>query len=120
MFCSLEQLNEIKRAAGSPADFEYIKSEVERGISQFVNICGVYFVLRVDGEALTVVCAQGQNLKAASFWVIETAKKLNLKAILFHTKRPAIARLLKHCNFKYFETAPSGYAVYKMAVNYGK
>jgi len=116
MLCSTDEIHKIKGAAGSPSDFEYIKSEVIKGRSRFVNICGVYFVLRVDGDALTVVCAQGQNLKAASFWVIELAKKLNLPFILFHTKRPALARLLKHCNFNFFETAPSGYAVYRMAV----
>lgn len=117
MFCSLKDIHKIQRAAGSPDDFEYIKNEVAQGRSRFINICGVYFVLRVDGNALTVVCAQGQNLKAASFWVIEIAKKLNLKEILFHTKRPALAKLLKHCNFKLYETLPSGYEVYKMVVN---
>ena len=119
MLCSLEQLHKIKRAAGSPSDFQYIKNEVKSGRSRLLNILGVYLVLRVDGDALTVVCAEGQNLKAASYWVVELAKKLHLTSILFHTKRPALQRLLKHCNFKYFETAPSGYAVYKMAVNYG-
>lgn len=119
MFCPLSELQKIQRAAGSPADFEYIKSEVKKGRSRFLNICGVYFVLRVDGDALTVVCAQGQNLKAASYWVVQLAKKLNLNAILFHTKRPAIARLLKHCNFKFHETAPTGYTVYKMVVKNG-
>jgi len=115
-FCRFVQLHKIKRAAGSLADFNIIRSEVEKGVSRFVNICGVYFVLRVDGDSLTVVCAQGSNLKQASHIIIALAKKLKLKSILFHTQRPALARLLKHCNFNFLETAPTGYAVYKMAV----
>ncbi|WP_417437540.1 hypothetical protein [Idiomarina abyssalis] len=116
-FCRFSELHKIKQAAGSLADFEYIKREVEKGVSRFVNICGVYFILRVDGRSLTVVCAQGRNLKQASYIVIKLAKKLGLTSILFHTQRPALARLLKHCNFKFFETAPSGFAVYRMVLN---
>ena len=102
-FLESKDLHKISTAAGSQADFDYIKDEVKKGRSRFVNILGVYFVLRVDGNALTVVCAQGKNLKAASYWVVR--------------KRPALQRLLKHCNFNFFETAPSGYAVYRMVLN---
>lgn len=116
-FLESKDLHKISTAAGSQADFDYIKGEVKKGRSRFVNILGVYFVLRVDGNALTVVCAEGKNLKAASYWVVRLAEKLNLKSILFHTKRPALQRLLKHCNFNFFETAPSGYAVYRMVLN---
>ena len=116
-FCRFVELHKIKRAAGSPADFCVIKREIEKGVSRFVKIFDVYFVLRVDSDALTVVCAEGKALKRASHIVIELAKRLNLQYIDFHTKRPALARLLKHCNFKFFETAPSGYAVYRMVQN---
>lgn len=116
-FCRFSELHKIQRAAGSPADFEYIKREVEKGVSRFVNICGVYFVLRVDNQALTVVCAEGRNLKRASHIVIKLAQKLSLTSILFHTKRPALTRLLKHCNFNFFETAPTGYEVFRMVLN---
>jgi len=119
MLLTVDELHKIQGAAGSRSDFEYIKNEVKNGRSRFVNILGVYLVLRIDCDSLTVVCAQGNNLKAASYWVVELARKLKLNSILFHTKRPALARLLKHCNFKFYETAPSGYKVYKMVVNYG-
>lgn len=116
-FCNVSDLHKIQRAAGSPDDFAYIKNEVKNGRSRFVNILGVYFILRVDNRDLVVVCAQGKNLVAASHWVIALAKKLNLKSIMFHTQRPALTRLLKHCNFNFFETAPAGYAVYRMVIH---
>lgn len=116
-FCRFVELHKIKRAAGSPSDFNAIKTELERGVSRFVKVFDVYFVLRVDGCALTVVCAEGGALKKAAPVIVALAEKLKLKYIDFHTKRPALARLLKHYNFKFFETAPSGFAVYRMVQN---
>lgn len=116
-FCESAQLHQIKRAAGSPADFECIKSEIQKGIARFVKIYGVFFVLRVDGQALTVVCAEGKELKRASYVVIELARRLGLNAIDFYTQRPALTRLLKHCNFNLLDTADGGYKVYRMVLN---
>lgn len=118
-FCRFVELHKIKRAAGSPADFKQIKTELEKGVSRFVKVFDTYFVLRVDGDVLTVVCAEGKGIKKASHIIIELARRLRLKSIEFHTKRPALKRLLKHCNFNFKYTAPSGYAVYSMVI-YGR
>lgn len=118
-FCRFVELHKIKRAAGSPADFKQIKTELEKGVSRFVKIFDTYFVLRVDGDVLTVVCAEGKNIKKASFIVNELACRLKLNFIEFHTKRPALARLLKRWNFKFYKTDSNNYQVFRM-VAYGR
>lgn len=116
-FCRFAQLHNIKQAAGSPDDFAAIEADVNKGVARFVKIYDTFFVLRVDGKALTVVCAQGKELKKASYLVIELAKRLNLSFIDFHTQRRALVRLLKHCNFKFLDTAKSGYSIYRMVLH---
>ncbi|KPW04949.1 hypothetical protein AN213_00445 [Pseudoalteromonas sp. P1-8] len=116
-FCDSSELHKVNRAIGTPDDFACIKSEIQSGRSRFVCIFGTYFVLRIDSDGLVVVCAQGQNIKQASHIIIELARRLHIRNIYFHTKRPALARLLKHCNFKYLETDPNGCRVFGMVVH---
>jgi hypothetical protein len=116
-FLKSSELHKVGRAIDSTADFEYIKAEIDNKRSAFVDIQGTYYVLRVDSDGLVVLCAQGANIKQSSHVIVALAKRLNCPAIYFHTKRPALARLLKHCNFNFFETDPDGLSVYRMLIN---
>ncbi len=116
-FLESSELKIISEVTGSPADFCLIQSQIKAGRARFVCIYGTYYVLRVDSDGLVVVCAQGKNIKKSSLVIIELAKKLNIKHIFFHTRRPALARLLKHCNFKFIETDPNGLSVFGMVVH---
>tara|TARA_R110001606_G_scaffold253423_3_gene401176 strand:+ start:3871 stop:4230 length:360 start_codon:yes stop_codon:yes gene_type:complete len=116
-FCGSGELCKVNRAIGSPDDFLHIKNEIESGRARFISVMGTYFVLRVDSDGLVVVCAQGKNIAKSSAVIIKLAKKLGVKSIFFHTKRPALARLLKSCNFKFMETDPEGLLVYQMVMH---
>jgi hypothetical protein len=59
-----------------------------------------YMVTRVEQGVLTCCCYQGTRVVEAMRWMRERSVALGLKAIDFHTRRPALARLLKEFRFQ--------------------
>jgi hypothetical protein len=76
-----------------------------------------FFVLRVDVDGLVVVCAQGKNIQQAGVQVVLIAQKLKAPYIFFHTKRPALAKLLKRFHFQHFSSGSNNSHVYRMVIN---
>jgi len=58
-----------------------------------------YMLTRVEYKELVVCCFEGQNLNEMAEHIINTAKSNGFTSIRFHTKRPALARLIN----KHFE-----------------
>lgn len=106
---SLANLNRVRSAAG--ADFQQIQNEVATGKAFFCSIHGCYFVLRRDCDGLVVVCAEGKNLKLAEPVIVAFARSISAPAIIFHTKRKALARLLDKFDFLTMDS--NGYHVFK-------
>ncbi len=59
-----------------------------------------YMVTRVERGVLTCCCYQGERLIEATRWMRAQCQRLGLKAIRFHTQRPALQRLLREFDFK--------------------
>jgi hypothetical protein len=79
---------------------QYI-NEVNNGISQLYKIgLNSWAILRIEKviktEELVLVgcCFQGENYLEFSKYIIEKAKKTNIKFIRVHSKRPGIGRWL--------------------------
>ena len=54
-----------------------------------------YMITRIDRHDLVICCYEGKNVKHMMPHMIDAARKEGLKTVRFHTKRPALARLLK-------------------------
>lgn len=111
------ELWRIKRAAGSPADYEAIAQEIRARHAVFIHHNACYAVLRNDQDGLCVVCAEGKALGQLAPYIVQIAKKLSAPSIVFHTKRRALARLLSAYHFQYEMTDINGYLVYRMVLN---
>lgn len=59
-----------------------------------------YMVTRVEHGVLTCCCYQGSRVVEAMRWMRGRSAALGLKAIDFHTKRPALQRLLREFRFE--------------------
>ena len=60
-----------------------------------LNSGQAYMLTRAENQELVVCCFEGQNLGEIITHVIEAAKNSGFTSIRFHTKRPAITKLLK-------------------------
>lgn len=99
-FKKLEKLNgavavRIKTVSGE--DFEYLLKEVDAERAELWECDGgdSYMITRVETDHLVVCCYEGKNVKHAVPHLIAAAQEKNLSAVRFHSKRPALARLLK-------------------------
>lgn len=54
-----------------------------------------YMLTRAENKELVVCCFEGENLKSIISGVIKAAKISGFTSIRFHTKRPAIIKLIK-------------------------
>lgn len=54
-----------------------------------------YMLTRNHGLELVICCMEGEKLYEITAGIIEAAKKSGFTSIRFHTKRPALARLIK-------------------------
>jgi hypothetical protein len=59
-----------------------------------------YMVTRVEKGVLTVCCYQGERVVEAMRWMNARSRMLGLHAIVFYTRRPGLARLLKEFDFQ--------------------
>lgn len=114
-FADYRELHQIKRAAGD--DFDAICAEVITNRAHFIELMNCFFVLRVDVDGLCVVCAEGKNLLDAAPFILKAAKQIKVQSIVFHTKRPALKRLLRVYGFTYELTDENGYFVYRMVLH---
>lgn len=98
---------------GGSADRDIIADEIERGISELWRIDDgkAYMVTRMETDELVIVAFQGKGLANVAPILVETAKRHGLDSIRFHTKRPALARLLKHWQPEHVEH------VYRVHIN---
>lgn len=80
------------------ADCEILAQQVASGDAELWECDGgdAYMITRVDHDHLVVCCYEGKNLKHAVPHLIDAAKKGGQVCLRFHTKRPALARLLKN------------------------
>ncbi|KZN46004.1 hypothetical protein [Pseudoalteromonas luteoviolacea] len=108
------ELTNVRSAAGSDADYDAISHQVARGVALLVESNGCYCVLRLDPDGLCVVCAAGKHLLKIAPCIVKLAVHHNAPSIIFHTRRPALARHLSAYNFKYEMTDKNGYLVFRM------
>ncbi len=85
----------LQKALG--CDAEIIAREVADKTCELWECNGgdAYMVTRVEDDDLVCVCYEGKDLKHAAPHLIAAAKAKGLNACRFHTKRTALARLLK-------------------------
>lgn len=114
-FAQFNELSQIRRAAGS--DFDAICAEVATNRAHFIELYNCFFVLRVDADGLCVVCAEGKDLLKAAPFIVRAAEQIKANSIVFHTKRPALKRLLRAFGFAYELTDKNGYFVFRMVIN---
>lgn len=82
------------------ADCEILRNDIKKKSAELWECDNgdAYMITRVDHDDLVVCCYQGKNMKHATPHLIAAAKKQNLSAVRFHTKRTSLARLLKDYN----------------------
>lgn len=95
--CSPDILSAMKDAA---YDWPELAQEVEAGVVGLyeVNQGRAYAVLRNESPELVVCVYQGEGLKQFADYMYENAGKNGFKSVRFHTRRPGIARMIKHLN----------------------
>jgi hypothetical protein len=73
-----------------------LRLECENGISQCwqFNKGEAYMLTRGEGKELVICCFEGKNLKSFVDHIFKAASLCGFSSIRFHTKRPAILKLL--------------------------
>jgi hypothetical protein len=77
-------------------DYELIVQGVNAGALELWKLWDgeAWMVTRMEAGVLTCCCYQGAHVRDAMQHMVDNAKRLGLKAIVFFTKRPGLARLL--------------------------
>jgi len=77
-------------------DNALLRLECESNISQCWRLFNgqAHMLTRGEGRELVVCCFEGQNLRNIIDYVFDAAKSSGFTSIRFHTKRPAILKLL--------------------------
>jgi len=124
MFSQLRQLTASAWQALEPVfhghDFD---SEIKKGHCQLwqVEPVGLYLITRIEKEELVICCAAGQALAKAGVYVLAGAINQGVKSVRFHTKRPALARLLNKAGFRFRLVGRKGTeSIYRMGVQNGR
>lgn len=78
-------------------DSAALKRQCDNGIAQCWRLQRgqAYMLTRAENKELVVCCFEGKNLGEIVSGVIEAAKNSGFTSIRFHTKRPAIVKLIK-------------------------
>lgn len=78
-----------------------------------------HVVFRVEnGTELVVLCYQGENLKEFSETMISESKKIGLRSIRFHTRRPGMRRVMSRFGFKYVGNDARGLTVHRLELRH--
>lgn len=74
-----------------------LKQQCDNGIAQCWRLQRgqAYMLTRAENKELVVCCFEGQNLGEIISSVIKAAKDSGFVSIRFHTKRPAILKLIR-------------------------
>jgi len=83
-------------------DHDEIVESVNRGWLEAYRMWDgeAYMVTRVEKGVLTCCCYQGARVVEAMAWMRSRSAALGLTHIMFFTRRPALARLLRKFNFE--------------------
>lgn len=102
-FKRLKKLNgavavRMQKALGD--DFDYLAAEIENDRAELWECNGgdAYMITRVEADHLVICCYEGKSARQVVPHLIAAAQEKNLTALRFHSKRPALARLLKDYN----------------------
>lgn len=78
-------------------DYEQIVAGVNGGWLELWKLWDgeAWMVTRVEAGVVTCCCYQGVNVRDAIQAVVDDARRLGLRAVVFFTKRRGLARLLK-------------------------
>lgn len=85
-------------------DDEVLRQQCESGLAQCWKLQHgqAYMLVRVEDKELVICCFEGQDLKAIANHIISAAKSNGFSSIRFHTKRPALAKLISQ-HFEHVE-----------------
>lgn len=102
MFTRLKKLNPdaiatLGDSLGEKADCDFITDEINNGVSELwqVNDGDAYCVTRIENDELVIVAFGGKGLLDVTDALFSAAQAQKLSSIRFHTKRPALARMVK-------------------------
>lgn len=86
-------------------DDEYFKKAINSGECQAWRFLSgdLWMITRSEGEELVVCCIEGAGLKDAAPKIIEAARHGEFKTIRFHTRRPALGKMLHGFGFEELE-----------------
>ena len=82
--------------------FEKAISSGECQAWQFLE-SDLWMITRSEGSELVICCIEGAGLNAAAPQIIKAAVGGKFKTIRFHTKRPALGKMLSGFGFEEFE-----------------
>lgn len=87
-------------------DAEEIREGIEAGWLEAYRLFDgrAYMVTRTEGRTLTCCCYRGERVAEAVAWVLERAPRIGVDRIVFHTRRPGLARLLRQFKPALLET----------------
>lgn len=90
------------------ADWLFIAELLETGKAEAFELMGCNFITCFEQERenkfLVLMCAEGENLKAACKQIAEMAKEQNCNKVRFFTKRKALTRMINFFNWEEKET----------------
>jgi hypothetical protein len=90
------------------ADADFIKNEISSGAAELFRVNSAFFVTRLESAELVIIAVAGKDLPAAAKIMFNAAKTIGCQSIRFHTKRKALARMLKEFKPEYVETVYRG------------
>ena len=86
-------------------DSDLLAEQIKNGVAELWAIDnGVsYMITRVEKRDLVVCCFDGKDLKNVVPHLLAAAKRMQLSYVRFHTRRPALSRLLNNYNMELYE-----------------
>lgn len=85
---------------------ELIVAGVERGTLELWRLWHgeAWSVTRIDAGVITCCCYQGVDLAAWAGWLMDRARRMQLRSVLFYTAKPGVARIVRRFGFVPQET----------------
>lgn len=112
---SLAYLPQLQKALGE--GFDEIRAELIKGAAQLALFDdGTRVIFRDENPELVIVALEGQALGEKVEQLVDIAKHNQFSFIRFHTRRPALCRLLGRVQNELFKRAQKGEFVYLLRV----
>ena len=95
------------------------RADIEKGRCQLwrVNPGRLFIITRIEDRELVVCCAAGRGMVAAAVYLLAAAMNQGLTSVRFHSRRPALARLMRKAGFPFVAVERCGdETVYRMGV----